>query len=327
MKNQIKPLLIVLFLVTLVGSLAACEKERPVPRIPTSAVGTPGSFALLTPLPGLTTGGVATADNLLTPLLPTPVPLNPPSPTPEPPDLSAGTEPTATVEAAPESWVYTVAAGDSLIKIAQKFQSTTDAILDLNPGLDPDVLVVGEQIKIPGEAPAQYGGYVSYTIQPGDTLSAIAQRFDVSAQTLLSINGLTDPDQLGAGQVIKVPGNTAAAQVSPTAAAEQTTSYTVQPGDTLSAIAVRFGTTTRALEALNSITDPTQIYPGEALDVPAGGSASASAPAPAQYYTVQHGDTVLSIARRLGVSANALMAANGLANPNLIRVGEQLRIP
>ena len=71
------------------------------------------------------------------------------------------------------------------------------------------MLDVGQQVKIPGQAPAQYGGYASYTIQAGDTLSAIAQRFNVCAQTLLSINDLTDPDHLSAGQVIKVPGNAA----------------------------------------------------------------------------------------------------------------------
>ena len=166
---------------------------------------------LFTPLPGATTIGAPTAEELLTPAPPTPEPLNPPTATAEQPgDLSSGAEPTSTVGTDTGSWVYTVVAGDTLTKIAQKTQATADSILALNPGLSPDVLEVGQQIEIPGQAPAQYGGYVSYTIQPGDTLSAIAQHFNVSAQTLLTLNGLTDPDQLSAGQVIKVPGNTAA---------------------------------------------------------------------------------------------------------------------
>ena len=91
---------------------------------------------------------------------------------------------------------------------------------------------------------------------------------------------------------------------------------------------MHFGTTIRVLETLNNITDPTQIYPGEALQIPAGAGSAAAVPvAPARTYTVQRGDTVLSIARRFSVSADALMTANGLANPDLIRVGQQLQIP
>ena len=109
----------------------------------------------------------------------------------------------------------------------------------------------------------------------------------------------------------------------------QTTSYTVQSGDTLSAIAARFGTTHSGAGSVEQHHGShRRSTPARRCEVPAG--AAPVAPARCRrhaVYTVQRGDTVLSIARRFGVSANALMTANGLANPNLIRVGQQLRIP
>ena len=96
--------------------------------------------------------------------------------------------------------------------------------------------------------------------------------------------------------------------------------YVVQSGDTLSEIAVRYGTTYQALAALNNISDPNLIHPGQTVRVP-----EKSGPAP-RYYTIRSGDTLSEIAVRFGTSVAALMSLNGITNPNLIYAGNTIRI-
>ena len=96
--------------------------------------------------------------------------------------------------------------------------------------------------------------------------------------------------------------------------------YVVQSGDTLSEIAVRYGTTYQTLAALNNISDPNLIHPGQTIRVP-----EKSGPAP-RYYTIRSGDTLSEIAVRFGTSVAALMSLNGITNPNLIYAGNTIRI-
>ena len=104
--------------------------------------------------------------------------------------------------------------------------------------------------------PAQ--NYITYVIQPGDTLSGIAQRYGTTYQTLAALNGITNPNLIYAGQTIRVPEDS-------TPAARY---YTIQPGDTLSEIAVKFGTTVSALQSLNGISNPNLIYAGNTIRIP-----------------------------------------------------------
>lgn len=97
--------------------------------------------------------------------------------------------------------------------------------------------------------------------------------------------------------------------------------YVIQPGDTLSEIAVRFGTTYQALAALNNISTPNLIYAGQTLKVPED-----TASGTARYYTVRSGDTLSEIAARFGTTVNALVSLNKITTPNLIYAGTTLRI-
>ncbi|WP_143807830.1 LysM peptidoglycan-binding domain-containing protein, partial [Oenococcus oeni] len=97
--------------------------------------------------------------------------------------------------------------------------------------------------------------------------------------------------------------------------------YTVQSGDTLGAIAAKYGTTYQKLASLNGIGSPYIIIPGEKLKV--SGSVSSSS---ASYYKVVSGDTLSAIAGKYGTSAAKLVSLNGLKNANYIYVGESLRI-
>jgi cell wall-associated NlpC family hydrolase len=103
------------------------------------------------------------------------------------------------------------------------------------------------------------------------------------------------------------------------------TTYTVAQGDTLSAIAARFGTTYQALATANHLADPNLIYPGQLLALHGTASSAPSATASGTY-TVASGDTLSSIAARFGTSYQALAQINGISDPNLIQVGQVLRL-
>jgi LysM repeat protein len=100
--------------------------------------------------------------------------------------------------------------------------------------------------------------------------------------------------------------------------------HVVQRGETLSSIAARYGTTSRAITQANGLRNPNYIYAGQRLTIPGGGSGST---ATGGSYTVRRGDTLFSIARRHGTTVNAIVRANGLANANHIYAGQRLRIP
>ena len=103
--------------------------------------------------------------------------------------------------------------------------------------------------------------------------------------------------------------------------------YTVQSGDSLFAIAVRFGVTLDAIKAANpQITNPDLIFPGQTVCVP-GQMPPVTCPN-GTLYTIRAGDTMFDIATRFGVTLQALLAANPqVADPNRIYAGQSLCIP
>jgi LysM repeat protein len=110
------------------------------------------------------------------------------------------------------------------------------------------------------------------------------------------------------------------------------TTYVIQPGDTLSAIARSFGVSVQDIAAANNIVNPNLIYAGQTLIIPDSSPPSETPPSEAPpstatTYTIQRGDTLLRIAAIHGVSLQALIQANNLANPNLIFAGQVLSIP
>jgi len=99
------------------------------------------------------------------------------------------------------------------------------------------------------------------------------------------------------------------------------TFHVVQPGETLSGIAARYGVPIAELVAMNQIANPDVIWAGSRLVIPEPERVSA------RIHRVQPGETLSAIARRYGVSVAALVAANRLADPNRILVGQTLVIP
>ena len=144
----------------------------------------------------------------------------------------------------------------------------------------------------------------TYTVQPGDTLSGLAERFGVSVDALLAANMLSGSDLL-AGAVLNVPN---------------TDSYSVEPGDTLSGIATETGIPVEELMAINGLND-TNLVIGQTLTL---GGAAPSAPLSLE---VDAGESLWTIAERYGVSVASLSGANGLSDDAMLSVGEELTIP
>lgn len=169
----------------------------------------------------------------------------------------------------------------------------------------------------PGPAPQPSpGGWVDHRIEAGQTLSGIAAARGTTVEELARVNGISNPDLIYAGQVIRVP----AGGGSGGGGGAATGQYRVQVGDTLGAIAVRFNTTVEAIAAANGISNPNLIYAGQWLDIPTGKPTGGGST-----YTVRSGDTLSAIAQRLGVSVDHLVRTNGISNPNLIFPGQVLR--
>ena len=108
----------------------------------------------------------------------------------------------------------------------------------------------------------------------------------------------------------------------------ETNSYIVQPGDTLSEIASRYGTTVQELVAINHLANPNLIFPGETLRVTTNSTVHGSETrgTGSITYTVQRGNTLSQIANAYGVTVSHIVEINDIQNPNLIYPGEKLRI-
>ena len=190
---------------------------------------------------------------------------------------------------------YVVRSGDNLSSIASRFGSSVSAIVQAN-GLASTVIRPGQSLVIPlvSGSIASSPGYSSsssnstysggtHIVRSGESLWSIANRYGVSTNTLRVLNGLSG-DVILPGQMLLIPASsngTAASSALPSGTSQNSSggstcggSYTVQPGDTLSSIAARCGTTVYGLRVSNGISG-SAIFRGQTLQVPSGYSPAA----------------------------------------------------
>lgn len=222
---------------------------------------------------------------------------------------------------------YRVQRGDSLHRVARRFNTTVSALAALNGLERPHLIQIGQIIRIPVE-------HDRYQVRRGDTLGGIAKRFGTTVNTLVAMNNMDQAHFIKPGQILRVPaGRTAAAPaVHAPAQPQKPQRYRVRRGDTLGRIAKRFGTTVGTLVAMNDVEQPHLIRPGQVLRVPAGRMATASAdsnpvqPQKPQRYRVQPGDSLSVIAARFNTTVATLAMVNGLSRPYLIKPGQVLDV-
>lgn len=109
---------------------------------------------------------------------------------------------------------------------------------------------------------------IVYTVKKGDTLSGIASKYGTTYQKLAQYNNIKNPNLIYVGQKIKIPGSTSTSSNKTESTAPKTVIYTVKKGDTLSGIASKYGTTYQKLAQYNGIKNPNLIYVGQKIKIP-----------------------------------------------------------
>lgn len=256
---------------------------------------------------------------------------------------SSGQSSSTTTNTEASAASYTVKSGDTLSGIASRYNTTVNQIVSLNQLSNPNLIYVGQVLKLKNSQTTNSSSSSSsstaattvgtYTVKAGDTLSAIASRYSTSSSTLASLNSLSNPNLIYVGQVLKVSSNASTSSSTSSSANSTVTtaaSYTVKAGDTLSAIAAKYGTTYQALASTNSISNPNDIYVGQVIKVSATATAASSQAVSSTNsngsYTVKSGDTLYGIALANGLNWQTLAKQNGISDPNVIFVGQKLSL-
>ena len=219
---------------------------------------------------------------------------------------------------------YIVRRGDTLSNIALRYGTTVNEIAGINGIQNPNLIFIGEQLLIPTKKNSSNSGNnndnENYVVKRGDTLSKIAVRYGTTVNELVQLNGIQNPNLIYIGQILKLPNNKV----------RSTINYTIQRGDTLSEIALRYGTTVNELVQLNGIRNPNKIYIGNKIRVPITTKVVSNTNIEHDcghcIYTVQRGNTLSKIALEHETTVNKIVELNQIQNPDLIYVGQKLRI-
>ena len=159
------------------------------------------------------------------------------------------------------STIHIVQWGETLSGIAARYGTTVRAIAHANSIANVNRIYAGQRLTIPCSTTYYPTGGRVYVVRYGDTLSGIAYRYGVSVNSLVQANGIVNRHRIYAGQRLTIPYGAPHY-------AHHGTYYTVRYGDTLSAIAWRFGVSTWSIAAANNLANPNVIYTGQRLYIP-----------------------------------------------------------
>lgn len=247
------------------------------------------------------------------------------------------------------SWVkHTIRRRETVSTIASKYGVSQYAVLAANNLSNRSRIYAGKQLIVPvpldreyaKAAPKANDSYESensiYAVRSGDTMWDIARAFGTTVDALRRVNYIERGSRIYVGQKLRIPSSANRLNPQPSNTGNGTyadapksqpgsnggkKTYKVRKGDTLWDIARSQGTTTSAIRSLNGLGRSSRIYPGQVLVVNGDDSSAGYVT-----YTVRRGDTMSRIARQFRTSVTRIAAANGLTDPDNLRVGSVLRI-
>lgn len=194
---------------------------------------------------------------------------------------------------------------------------------------------------------AQSGG--RHTVAAGETLTAIARRYQTDINTLMRLNAIGDPSLIRVGQVLTVPssvvGSGAGRDASidaldltapaPPNSGEMTRIYIALPGDTISSVAARFHTSIARLAEMNQRSPSAPLHVGEALRVPVSKGLTfapqigGEIPVAGKHYVhlIQEDETLAGIASAYGTSLRRMLELNNIADARQVKPGQRIIVP
>lgn len=236
---------------------------------------------------------------------------------------------------------YTVQRGDTLSSIATKSKISLSELAELNNLKANSGVRLGQSLKIPAGStvPDQY------VVQSGDSLNAIAAKYNLQLSYVADLNGLERTAGVRVGQRLRLTGDVPAktATGSNTKSREDSTPevYTVKSGDTLGNIASRYNLQLDYVAGLNGLTRSSNVRIGQRLkltgDAPKAETASVDTPKTApkaaapgrntERYSVKAGESLNSIANRFGMSGRELADLNNLKANTSLQRGQNILVP
>lgn len=225
---------------------------------------------------------------------------------------------------------YTVQEGDTLSGIASRYGVSTEELESINGIINANLIYPGEVLKIyPNENRDERNNigqkfYSTYIVQRGDSLSSIASKFNTTAGKLAQLNDISNANLIYPGEILKIP--TVKRGPSNSISNKQyVKTYIVKPGDTLYGISKMFHTTVEDLIELNGLSNPNSIYPGQVLKIESSGRLN-DGEGFRDYYVVQKGDTLSTIAKRFNKTENELIENNDILDNKNLYEGHVIRL-
>lgn len=203
---------------------------------------------------------------------------------------------------------HTVEAGDTLFNIAKRYQMTVSELQNIN-NLSSEKIVKGQKLFVSGTSisSTRTSDNGVHTVENGDTLYNIANRYQMTVTELQQLNNLNS-EKITIGQDLKVDRTLQNQPVN-----SSNSSHTVDKNDTLYNIAKRYSMTVLELQELNGLSSE-KIKIGQTLQVVSESS---------NMHTVSSGDTIFNIAQRYGLTVDELKTKNNLIT-DVIEIGQEL---
>ena len=166
---------------------------------------------------------------------------------------------------------YTVQSGNTLWQIANEYGTTVQELASINNIQNPNLIYPGQVLIIPTNSTI-YGsetravGSITYTVQSGNTLSQIANEYNVTVAHIVEINDIQNPNLIYPGQKLRITESNLQ-ELEPMKNINNIYYYIVRRGDTLSQIAKIYNTSVNYLVNKNNIKNPNLIYPGQIIKI------------------------------------------------------------